>query len=99
MNDRRAKPAEHTPGPWKLDITGIGIRDLQENPLPIALCPPGLRPNAELHANAILICAAPEMLCALECIAEHSLKNKASKWNDELQDFVSTALKIAKGKL
>lgn len=72
------KPASHTPGKWKcerlIDRDGNPYSTLYECHIDLGPCmiwaPPG---NVEQEANAKLIAAAPDLLEALQAVAE---------WND-----------------
>lgn len=71
---------KHTPGPWKVEYENYGNGSFREwfnvGPARVYITDSrtameGLGQTAEAEANARLIAAAPELLEALEKIAEH----------------------------
>ena len=62
----------HTPGPWRLVTTNYGPQIAGESPGYLATTRGmfALKPEPEEMANARLIAAAPELLCALQVLLE-----------------------------
>ena len=100
---------QHTPGPWEVGSTGI----ITAKSATTFICDTRksakrfLPPNAEIDANARLIAAAPELLEALESIANNRLSvdvpndeidkhDYAQGW-DELVKIARAAIAKAKG--
>lgn len=63
----------HTPGPWEFASSGKGVRYIYASNRPQPIARPftdlGRIPKDEFEANARLIAAAPELLDALEDLA------------------------------
>ena len=74
MTKSTTRPAEHTPGPWHVDSTGV----ITAKSATTFICDTRktsrrfLPPNDEISANARLIAAAPELLAVLEALADHA---------------------------
>lgn len=71
----------HTPGPWRVGITGHAVYQVNEPELRVALCS-DLEENGGRSvekANARLIAAAPDLLEALE-LAVGCLENLPTKY-------------------
>jgi hypothetical protein len=64
--------AQHTPGPWSFELTPSGGFDIEKDPndlgryMVIASRSSHPERKNEMHANARLIAAAPELLAALQ---------------------------------
>jgi hypothetical protein len=68
----------HTPGPWGIrsrDVGGFVVGPTGDF-LPAAIIPKNKREAAEVHANARLIAAAPDMLAALKKMRPSILNRK-----------------------
>jgi hypothetical protein len=72
-----ARTQEHTPGPWRVHDNGLGEFSVLacHETMRIASCSIG---QISDHANARLIAAAPDLLDALERIAEHESRYQDS---------------------
>ena len=68
----------HTPGPWSFELAPSGGFDIEKDPndlgryMVIATRNPHPARAAEMHANARLIAAAPDMLNALRSLLRHA---------------------------
>lgn len=68
----------HTPGPWRFELAPNGGFDIEKDPndlgryMVIATRNPHPERAAEMHANARLIAAAPDMLNALRSLLRHA---------------------------
>lgn len=93
--------AGHTPGPWLLD--GLTVYKLTPNDernlfsLRLSSDFSGI-PSEELHANARLISAAPDMKTALEMILEVHDGKAPSVFGEHAIDKVRSALAKARGE-
>ena len=69
----------HTPGPWTVDPKTLAVyapdRHGHAAAVRVAECGRTLLPTAEIHANAALVAAAPDLLVALQDIIESSDAN------------------------
>jgi hypothetical protein len=65
---------QHTPGPWKFELAPSGGFDIEKDPndlgryMVIATRNSNPKRAAEMHANARLIAAAPDLLDALRSV-------------------------------
>jgi hypothetical protein len=94
--------AKHTPGPWAACgdypygmTTVCDYRGGKGPYTPVAICGQGIdRPQDERDANARLIAAAPELLAALETVANSIAMGMT---HNEVQAFARAAIAKATG--
>jgi hypothetical protein len=66
--------AEHTPGPWRTEAVSDAVRVVSgsgRTKIILARCAPPQIPEAETHANARLMAAAPDLYDALDRIVRN----------------------------
>ena len=100
---------KHTPGPWKVDGTGMSVYSANERldfaPMVAAACG-NEKSLSQLRADARLIAAAPEMLEALKLaqsclVAFKFIPGDRNSWEDydesALSDVVAAIAKATGG--
>jgi hypothetical protein len=99
---------QHTPGPWKLEITDTGFRVIYSDSTlrshiaalhEAALC----EEHGDTFANARLIAAAPQMLEALRAALEamgdtYDARDAAGTEGEQLRDQIAEAIAAATGE-
>ena len=90
---------QHTPGPWKVDGTGMAIYSANENltfaPM-VAAAIGNEKSLDQLRADARLIAAAPELLAALESMLH--LRKMPDEVAECVLDRAVAAIAKAKGE-
>ena len=85
----------HTPGPWTVDPRTLAVyapdRHGHAAAVRVAECGRTLLPAAEIHANAALVAAAPDLLAALQWAL--------SQIEDSLDPDHETALESARAAI
>ena len=89
----------HTPGPWSFELYPDGGFDIETNPddvgkyMVIASRNSHQKIKQEMHANARLIAAAPELLEAAEKALHYMRLHKYADqaWADDLASAISKA--------
>ena len=84
--------AQHTPGPWRMDVEAEGVqgcRSIFADEQGICTTD-GLYDDAEDLANARLIAAAPDGLALAYAVAEH-FKDTDAPLGQQARDFITKA--------
>ena len=95
--------AQHTPGPWELDCSGLGAWIMAGGPdgLHVATIPIA-RDGDWSDANARLIAAAPDMLAALKHILaadEAAMKELAKMGSDQFDTSHGSSIGLARAAI